>query len=200
MATVPNPDWTRLPYLTATILECLRLFPPISQLINRRVSQPTQLGGHLDLPAGTYVGYHSYATNRDPVAWGVTANEFEPLRWGTTHEQVSQTYRHVKARAEFISFHGGARACLGEKFAMLEMRTMLLVLVHRLQWRLDPDWTDRMAPVSGLFLFLLLIQEIKEKALEGREAHWKEASWSDSMFLGGTIASSRLASRVQSVR
>ncbi|PYI04653.1 putative cytochrome P450 oxidoreductase [Aspergillus sclerotiicarbonarius CBS 121057] len=148
MAGVPSPDWTRLPYLTATILECLRLFPPISQLINRHVSQPTQLGGHLDLPAGTYVGYHSYATNRDPGAWGVTANDFEPLRWGTTHEQISRTYRHVKARAAFISFHGGARACLGEKFAMLEMRTMLLVLLHRLQWKLAPDWTDRMAPVG----------------------------------------------------
>ncbi|RAK98512.1 cytochrome P450 monooxygenase xanG [Aspergillus ibericus CBS 121593] len=147
---VPRPDWTRLPYLTATILECLRLFPPISQLINRRVSQPTQLGGHLNLPAGTYVGYHSYATNRDPEAWGPTANDFEPTRWGVTHEQISQTYRQMKARAAFISFHGGARACLGEKFAMLEIRTMLFVLIHQLQWRLDPDWKDQMAPAGPL--------------------------------------------------
>ncbi|RAL10132.1 cytochrome P450 [Aspergillus homomorphus CBS 101889] len=145
-----NPGWEQLPYLTATILECLRLFPPISQLINRRVAVRTQLGDEIELPEGTYVGYHSYATNRDEGAWGASANEFQPTRWGTTDQEISRTYRRAKARAEFISFHGGARACLGEKFAMLQMRVLLMGLLDKLTWRLDESWVPRMVPAGPL--------------------------------------------------
>ncbi|RAK81743.1 cytochrome P450 [Aspergillus fijiensis CBS 313.89] len=145
-----HQDWTRLPYLTAIILESLRLFPPISQLINRRVAQTTQLGHEIELPEGMYVGYHSYATNRDEEAWGSSAHEFQPTRWGTTDQEIMRTYRRAKARANFISFHGGARACLGEKFAMLQMRILLVGLLDKLIWRLDESWVPRMVPAGPL--------------------------------------------------
>ena len=142
-------DWRSLPYLTATILECLRLLPPISQLINRYVAEPACLGGSIHIPRGTYIGYNSYATNRDPVTWGPDANDFRPERWGSTHEQISKNYQSAKARAEFISFHSGSRACLGEKFALLQMRITLFVLASAFRWDLDPEWKDRMTPVSA---------------------------------------------------
>lgn len=140
----------RLPYLTATIFECIRLLPPISQLINRKVSEPTWLADDLYLPKSTYIGYNSYATNRDPTTWGPDANEFRPERWGSTYEQISLKYRSAKARAELISFHGGSRACLGEKFALLEMTVTLFVLVKNLEWVLDPEWRDQMTPVNSV--------------------------------------------------
>ncbi|BDD56891.1 hypothetical protein MAP00_002306 [Monascus purpureus] len=137
-----------LPYLTAVVYESIRLFPPISQLINRRVSQSGTLGSRIYLPQGTYVGYNSYSTNRDPATWGLTADQFLPGRWGSTNEQISRRLRVAKARAEFISFHGGGRACLGEKFAVMEIKVALATLVRELSWTLDPEWTDRMTPVS----------------------------------------------------
>ncbi|CAG7922179.1 unnamed protein product [Penicillium olsonii] len=143
-------DWRSLPYLTATILECLRLLPPISQLINRQVAEPACLGGRIHIPRGTYIGYNSYATNRDPVTWGPDANDFRPERWGSTDEQISKNYRGAKARAEFISFHGGSRACLGEKFALLQMRITLFVLTRAFRWELDPEWKDQMTPAGPL--------------------------------------------------
>lgn len=115
---------------------------------------PTWLAGSIYLPAGTYVGYHSYATNRDSTTWGPDANDFRPERWGHTHEQIFTAYRRAKARAEFISFHGGPRACLGEKFALLQVRITLLVLVRSLRWTLDPAWKDQMVPVCDAILFL----------------------------------------------
>ncbi|KAI1966578.1 cytochrome P450-dit2 [Ophidiomyces ophidiicola] len=138
-----------LPYLTSVIYESLRLFPPISQLINRCVAQPVSLGNEHFIPPGTYVGYNCYATNRDPQTWGKSADEFRPERWGATNKEISTRYRHSRARAEFISFHGGSRACLGENFALLEMRISLFMLVKRFSWRLDPSWRDRKTPVSG---------------------------------------------------
>ncbi|KLU85227.1 hypothetical protein MAPG_04257 [Magnaporthiopsis poae ATCC 64411] len=137
-----------IPLMTAIILESLRLFPPIAQLINRRVApaEGALLGGTTYIPQGTYVGYSCYSTNRDPTAWGPDENGFRPGRWGSSAAEIQQQYKQRRARGEFISFHGGIRACLGEKMALLEMRVTLWVLVGRFRWALDPTWPDRMTP------------------------------------------------------
>ncbi|KAF7558213.1 hypothetical protein G7Z17_g208 [Cylindrodendrum hubeiense] len=141
-----------MPYLTSVIYECLRLFPPIGQLINRRAARDTFLGGdEVLIPEGTYMGYNCYSTNRDPDAWGPTADDFDPSRWGKSAEEIQTHYRRRRAKGEFISFHGGRRACLGEKFAMLQLRTTLVVLVQALQWTLDPTWVDRKTPAGPLY-------------------------------------------------
>jgi cytochrome P450 len=142
-----------LPYLTATILESLRLYPPISQLINRLTTAPAILssssrpGEQVVIPAGTYVGYHAYSTNRDTDIWGPDAEEFKPERWGCTMPEIQGLYRRVRTKGGFVSFHGGRRACLGERFAMLEMRVAVFGLVRRFVMALGKErvW---MMPVS----------------------------------------------------
>ncbi|CAG8983880.1 hypothetical protein HYALB_00005519, partial [Hymenoscyphus albidus] len=151
--TVTVAALTEIPYLTSTIYEALRLFPPISQLINRRTSTPVLLGSKIIIPENTFVGYNAYSTNRSSRTWGPDANECVPERWGITSEEISKRYRKATARAEFISFHGGSRACLGEKFAMLETRVSIAYLVRGFEWGLDPEWTERMTPVSFLHHF-----------------------------------------------
>ncbi|KAE8381569.1 cytochrome P450 [Aspergillus bertholletiae] len=146
-----NVDFTELPYLTSVIYESLRLLPPISQLVNRRTSEDVVLGGQIYIPRGTYVGYNCYSTNRDPAVWGPTADEFRPERWGHSNTEILQYYRQRRARAEFVSFHGGSRACLGEKFALLEARVALFILISRLSWLLDPEWPDRKTPAGPLY-------------------------------------------------
>jgi cytochrome P450 len=144
-------DLETLPYLTATIYESLRLYPPISQLINRLTTQPAALvarsGEQIVIPPGTYVGYHAYCTNRDPDVWGCDADEFKPERWGSTVADIQGLYRRVRAKGGFVTFHGGRRACLGEKFAMLELRVAISGLVRCLVLSLDGT-EIRMTPVS----------------------------------------------------
>lgn len=41
-----------MPFLTSVIYECLRLFPPIGQLINRRAAASCLLGSELVIPEG----------------------------------------------------------------------------------------------------------------------------------------------------
>lgn len=122
--------------------------PRIGQLINRRVASAVHLGDTIFLPEGTYVGYNCYSTNRDPDAWGQDADAFRPSRWGCSRHDIHREYRRRRARAEFITFHGGQRACLGEQFAILQLKATLYTLVTSLRWRLDPTWLDRMTPVS----------------------------------------------------
>lgn len=138
-----------MPYLMAVVYETLRMYPPISQLINRRTTAPTVLGGSIALAADIYVGYNGYATGHDRDFWGEDADEFKPERWGLTMEEINATFRTANRKGGFIAFHGGKRACLGQKFAMLEARLTMAVLVERLRWRHDPTWRKRMTPVSG---------------------------------------------------
>lgn len=142
-----------MPYLTSCIYESLRLMPPIGQLINRLATTPLVLGDDIVVPAGTYLGYNSYATNRDPEVWGPDANEFVPGRWGDTTGEIQTNYRRRRARAEFITFHGGRRACLGDRFAVLQLKVTVFTLVRHLRWKLDPSWPDRMTPVSRQYSF-----------------------------------------------
>jgi cytochrome P450 len=148
-ACPPDPEVLQdMPLLTAVIYESLRLFPPIGQLVNRKASKDLLLGGDIAIPKGTYLGYNCYSTNRDPAAWGSTADCFEPGRWGDSIIAIQKHYRARRVRAEFISFHGGRRACLGEKFAMLQLRVTIVTLAQAFTWKLDPSWVDRKTPVS----------------------------------------------------
>ncbi|CBF84176.1 putative cytochrome CYP56B1 [Aspergillus nidulans FGSC A4] len=140
-----------LPLLTSTIYEVLRLYPPISQLINRRTTAPTLLGGEIPIPAGTYVGYNAYATNRDIGFWGPDANEFKPSRWGNTMEEINALFRRANAKGAFISFHGGRRTCLGQRFALLEGRVTLAKLLMCVRWEIDPSWQRGMTPAGPLY-------------------------------------------------
>jgi unspecific monooxygenase len=141
-----------LPHLASTVLESLRLLPPIGQLINRRAAKDLFLGNDQEIfiPEGTYLGYNCYATNRDPASWGSDADDFRPERWGMSMEAIQKEYRRRKARAEFISFHGARRACLGEKFALLQIKVTLFILIRKFRWQLDPEWADRMTPAGPL--------------------------------------------------
>ncbi len=148
--TPSHANLKAMPYFTSVIYETLRLFPPISQLINRKTSETVLLGNEILIPKGTYLGYNAYATNRDRKTWGDTADDFLPERWGDTAEEVNNRYRRANSQAEFISFHGGKRACLGQKFAMLEVRVTMFEIMRKLRWALDLTWPEKMTPVSGL--------------------------------------------------
>ncbi|KAF1832322.1 Dit2 protein [Decorospora gaudefroyi] len=149
-----EPDYADLhdlPLLTSVLYESLRMFPPISQLINRRTTAPVVLGDKIPVPAGVYMGYNAYSTNRDLDFWGADADDFKPSRWGSTNDEINQLYRRANSKGSFISFHGGRRACLGQKFAMQQLRITLAELVRGCKWRVDEKWDGRMTPAGPLY-------------------------------------------------
>lgn len=139
-----------IPLLTATIYETLRLYPPISQLLNRRTEEDVMLGDEILLRKGTYVGYNGYTTNRDKEFWGSDSHEFRPSRWGDNVDDIQLLFRKASSKSSFISFHGGRRTCLGIKFAMMGARLSMAMFLRNLEWTLDPTWPRRMTPVSVL--------------------------------------------------
>lgn len=143
-----RPDkLSNLPLLTSVIYETLRLYPPLSQIMNKRTTIDTTLGEDIWLPAGIYTGYNGYSTNRNREFWGPDADDFRPSRWGFTVDDMNLLYRRATSKAAFITFHGGKRACLGQRWALMVHRLTMSIFLISLSWRLDDAWPRRMTPV-----------------------------------------------------
>lgn len=118
-------DIESLSLLNAVLLESLRLNPPIAQ-VGRILARPFEVGGFL-LPAGVGVVPSIHLAHREPASWP-TPERFDPLRFlGLTPD-----------RHRFFPFGGGARRCLGEAFAMRELRVVLGTIVRSGGLRLAP--------------------------------------------------------------
>jgi cytochrome P450 len=115
----------RAPGLGMTIDESMRLYPP-AWVMTRRAKADEQLGG-FDIPAGSMVILSIYLAHRHPAFWP-DPGLFDPSRFASE----TAAGRH---RFAFAPFGGGPHQCIGNGFALLEMRIILAMLLQR--WRLD---------------------------------------------------------------
>lgn len=148
--TNPSTDTVNsLPYLHAVILELLRLYPPVSQLINRVTTQNAVLGGEIAIPNHTWVGWNAFGVHTDPHVWGPSAREFIPERWGTDVKSIQNAVRSKTTQCHFIAFNAHSRKCLGQGFAVLQVKILLFEMVRRLEWRVDPEYELKLTSVSA---------------------------------------------------
>lgn len=148
-------------YLNQFIFECIRIFPPLGQIINRLTTKDCVLGGKIVIPKNSYVGYNVYGTGTSKNVWGQDSFEFQPERWGTTHEQVIETWKRTKNTCAMSAFHGGRRACLGEKLALIEIRITIANMLQRLSWKIDNDWKERVTSAGPICPFMLRLKFTK---------------------------------------
>ncbi|KAI1197627.1 Dit2 protein [Nemania serpens] len=154
-----KPDaLAKLPLLTSIIFETLRLYPPLSQIMNKRTASDVMLGENIFLRAGTYTGYNGLCTNRNREFWGPDADVFRPSRWGETVNDMNMMYRRATSKAAFITFHGGKRTCLGQKWALAAHRVTMSIFLTSVQWRLDSTWPRKMTPAGPLMPKKLRLQ------------------------------------------
>nr|ULR85493.1 cytochrome P450 [Spodoptera frugiperda] len=106
-------DLAEMKYLEAVIKETLRLYPSVP-FIAREVTEDFMLGDLL-VKKGTEVSIHIYDLHRLPELYP-DPEAFKPERF------LSQQPTHPYA---FVPFSAGPRNCIGQRFAMLEMKCML---------------------------------------------------------------------------
>ncbi|XP_066251087.1 cytochrome P450 4c3-like isoform X2 [Euwallacea similis] len=107
--------------LERCIKESLRLYPPVP-LIGRRTSDeiPTKFGViPKDINAFIYV----YDMHRNPDFW-LNPDKFDPSR----HLPENSQNRHTYA---YIPFSAGPRNCIGQRFAMLEIKAFFCGLLRK---------------------------------------------------------------------
>lgn len=118
------PDAEALGRLRSTMMfvaEVLRLYPPAWAVV-RDALEDDVIGG-MRIPQGASVILPIWLTHRHPDFWP-DAEVFDPSRFSP--ERTSA--RH---RLSYLPFSAGARMCIGNHFAMAEMKLALAYLLQR---------------------------------------------------------------------
>ncbi|WP_455359819.1 cytochrome P450 [Streptomyces sp. SYSU K21746] len=129
----------RLPWTEQVVKETLRLYPPV-WLMTGIAQDGSTLGGRPVKP-GTVLWCSQWSTHRDP-RWFPDPEAFRPERWAAGASPAVPDHA-------WFPFGGGARACLGARFAMVEAVLVLATLARR--FHLDTGPGD-VPPRTGLTL------------------------------------------------
>jgi cytochrome P450 len=121
-------DVPRLPYTTGVFAESLRLFPP-AWGIGRRAKQDYSIGDYM-IPAKSILLMSPWVVHRDP-RWWPEPERFNPDRW---HPEEAAK----RPKFAYFPFGGGARVCIGERFAWAEGVLVLAAVAQRWKMRLVP--------------------------------------------------------------
>ncbi len=128
-------DLDRMPITHNVILETMRLYPAVYLTI--READETFTVNDVEIRAGTRLVINIRGLHVDPRAW-VDPMHFDPDRF------TGSDHRH---RFQYIPFLDGPKKCLGDHFAMMEMRLTIPTLLQRLRFDYAGERPPR--PTSG---------------------------------------------------
>ncbi|KAJ6566430.1 cytochrome P450 [Mycena capillaripes] len=140
-----------LPYLDCVVRETLRVHAPVPAAFRAAVQDDIILLGTpytdrngtvheaIRLTKGQTVVLPILALNRDPAIWGPDAHEFIPERW-ERNPPISTSIPGVWSH--MFTFLGGPHACIGYRFALVELKALLFMLVRGLEFQLAVPATD----------------------------------------------------------
>ncbi|XP_017787230.1 PREDICTED: probable cytochrome P450 4d14 [Nicrophorus vespilloides] len=127
-------DLQNLNYLEMVIKESLRLYPPVA-FHTRVVGKEFEYNG-TKLPKDLMIAVNQYTLHRDPVEFP-DPEKFDPLRFTAD----KQSKRHPLA---YIPFSAGHRNCIGQKFAMLELKTAIAKVIENFELLPVPGYTPEL--------------------------------------------------------
>ncbi|KZT42791.1 cytochrome P450 [Sistotremastrum suecicum HHB10207 ss-3] len=125
------------PLLEYVVKESLRLAPPVHSTIRMAtkddlipVSRPVTmrdgtLATHIPIKKGSYIHIPMEAFNLCKDIWGSDADEFKPERW----TDLPPAARSHLGLAGLMTFSFGPHSCPGFRFALLEIKVVVAVLI-----------------------------------------------------------------------
>jgi cytochrome P450 len=121
-------DVPQLRYAEMILSEALRLYPP-AWAIGRMAKAPFELGG-MEIPAKSICILSPYLVQRD-ARWFPEPEKFDPERW-------TPEAREALPKFAYFPFGGGARVCIGERFAWMEGVIVMAAIAQKWRFRLVP--------------------------------------------------------------
>ncbi|XP_012519080.1 PREDICTED: phylloquinone omega-hydroxylase CYP4F11-like, partial [Propithecus coquereli] len=127
-------DLAQLPFLTMCIKESLRLHPAVP-VISRRCTQDIVLPDGRVIPKGVICVISIFGTHHNPAVWP-DPEVYDPSRFDP---------ENVKERSPlaFVPFSAGPRNCIGQNFAMTEMKVVLALTLLRFRFLPDNVETEK---------------------------------------------------------
>ncbi|KAK3388000.1 cytochrome P450 [Podospora didyma] len=142
-----------LPYLNAVIKEGLRIHPPVTDQLPKRVPDGgetvTVEGKQVYLPGGIFVNQAAWPLHMSKTVFGEDADEFRPERWllETDREKLA-----AMNRTHELIFGWGRYQCLGKPIAQMEIGKAVFELMRNFDWCLaKPENPWKEANYIGLF-------------------------------------------------
>lgn len=125
----------------AAVKEALRIHPPLFILLRAALEDCEILGYRVK--KGNWVAVSPMVAHRDEDVFE-NALEYDPDRYGPGREEDKRPFA-------YISFGGGRHKCMGNAFAILQIKTIIAVLLNRFDFELvgDPIETDFQGLVLG---------------------------------------------------
>ncbi|MCB9681656.1 MAG: cytochrome P450 [Alphaproteobacteria bacterium] len=118
---VTKGDLDRLPLVRAIALESMRLYPPV-WAIGRQAHGPIPLGPY-QVDDGSQIVVLQWVLHRSARFWDDPLT-FRPERW------LDGLERRMP-KGLYLPFGGGARVCIGNHFAMMELVVVLATVLRR---------------------------------------------------------------------
>ncbi|KAM0133962.1 hypothetical protein ACHAP3_005678 [Botrytis cinerea] len=128
--TITFANTQDLPYLNAAINESMRLMPMVVSGLPRYTSETNWMDG-FEIPAHVTTYAFPNILQVDPRIWP-DADSYIPERWLDNYKGVP-----VDKKA-FLPFSGGVRNCIGQQFALREIRLILATVLRRFELDLIP--------------------------------------------------------------
>ncbi|XP_074566270.1 cytochrome P450 714B3-like [Curcuma longa] len=127
----------KMKILTMVIQETLRLYPP-GAFVAREALRDVDLTG-LRVPAGVNIYVPVTVLHHDSSIWGPDPHRFDPDRFARSSSS-STTAAGCRPPHTYLPFGAGPRTCLGQNFAMAELKVVLSLLLLRFDFDLSPAY------------------------------------------------------------
>jgi cytochrome P450 len=154
-ASASTETVSQLNYTHHVIQETMRLYPSATGVARMAVEKDTIDG--IEIPEKALVYTSFYAVHRRPDFWE-SPLEFRPERF-EKEEAVSHQFA-------YIPFAAGPRMCIGDQFALFEMRLTIAALLRRYQFTLDPAYVLQVNEDSNYFPRTLPVRIEKRDAIK----------------------------------
>lgn len=133
---IKDAEARTLPYLQACIKEGLRMYPPVTGLLAKRVPDG---GAHIEVdgvekfaPGGTQIGWNSWGMMRHESIFGEDVEIYRPERW-LARDGSDKERARISRMTDVVSlcFGYGRFGCLGRGVATMELNKAIIEVNRR---------------------------------------------------------------------
>uniref|UniRef100_V9KPX3 Cytochrome P450, family 4, subfamily F, polypeptide 22 n=1 Tax=Callorhinchus milii TaxID=7868 RepID=V9KPX3_CALMI len=128
---------SQMPFTTMCIKESLRLHPAVTT-VARSCTEDIRLPDGRIIPKGNICLISIYGTHHNPTVWP-EPEVYNPDRFSPENSETRSSHA-------FVPFSTGPRNCIGQNFAMAELKVAVALTLHRFRLKLEPTAVVRRKP------------------------------------------------------